>query len=70
VYFTKAGKITCNLQGEKGGVTWKEIFNIDAKNGWNKLYRRSYSKDGVSIEEFSTNNILTKELKWILDPSR
>jgi len=68
VYFTKAGKITCNLQGEKGGG-WKEISNIDAKNGWNKLYKRSYSKDGVSIEEISTNNILTKEkeMKWVIE---
>jgi len=56
VYFTKAGKITCNLE--------YDITNIDAKVGWNKMYIQG---NGNSTIEYSTNNILTKEMKWILE---
>jgi len=55
VYFSKAGKITCNTEYKK--------FNIQANLGWTKIY---YVKNG-EVDEFSTNNILTKEIKWILN---
>lgn len=57
LYFSKAGKITCNFENE-------EIYDIDAKAGWNRMYyHKSYNS---SSREFSTKNILTKEknLKW------
>jgi len=59
-YFSKAGKITCNLE-EHGFPT---VYNIDAKVGWNALY---YSRQAGN-EGFSTNNILKKEkdIKWII----
>jgi len=57
MYFTKAGKISCNYYD-------REIFNIDAKIGWNKIYLRGNYNSQI---EYSTNNILTKEMKWILD---
>jgi hypothetical protein len=60
VYFSKAGKIACNLQ-DKGA---EFIYNIDAKKGWNVLYS-SYNRS-QDKKEISTNNILTKEkeMKW------
>jgi len=72
-YFSKAGKIACNIQWnddddeDDDGYTTR--INIDAKKGWNKIYARDYYRnDGVRIEEYSTSNILTKEkeLKWII----
>jgi len=64
-YFSKTGKIACNLQYEHS----KEIANINAKEGWNKIYFHAYRKDGIMIREWSTKNILTKEkeMKWILE---
>jgi len=44
---------------------YNKIININAKVGWNKVYARFYLKDGIEIWEFSTTDILTKELKWI-----
>ena len=62
-YFSKAGKIACNV----GEGDFNTIYDIDAKIGWNKIYFRSYSSNGVLIQEHSTNNILTKEVKWTLE---
>jgi hypothetical protein len=53
LYFSKAvkGKTTCD-----------DIeFDIDAKAGWNKLY---YNRRPAP-RKISTNNILTKEMKWM-----
>jgi len=55
-YFSKAGKITCKLDDGK------MLININAKKGWNSIYRH-YGKNNV---ETSTNNILTKEVTWYL----
>ena len=63
-YFSKPGKITCNLQYE----SVNEIIDFNATNGWNKIYIRAYRKDGVKIREFSTTDILTEEVKWIFTP--
>jgi len=51
-YFSKAGKIVCS--GEDYEI------NIDAKAGWNTIYL-VVSGD---TEKWSTNNILTKEVRW------
>jgi len=61
IYFSKAGKITCNYEYEFEGTNFKIIKNINAKAGWNKIYLRG--------GEESTNNILTNEteLKWFLN---
>jgi len=72
-YFSKAGRITCTNYSEDvyNGVVearYNTITNIDAKVGWNKIYFRAYPKDGVRIVERSTNDILTKEVKWIFSP--
>jgi len=67
VYFSEAGKITCNWTDEDKDV--KDNYNIDAKKGWNRLYYRYViNKDGYRTYEVSTNNILTKEgqLKWLI----
>ena len=56
VYFSKAGKITCN--DEKGNT----ITNINAKVGWNKIYA-VVENDNVTI---STDNILTKKVNWTI----
>ena len=57
VYFSKAGKIktTCNFEED-----FK--INIDANVGWNKVYLKS-NYESKTIE-YTTNNILTKEMKW------
>ena len=67
IYFTKTGKITCNVQYEYEGEIYKNrIININAQKGWNKIYYREYERNGVRIEESNTSNILTKEkeMKW------
>jgi len=63
-YFSKAGKITCNLSYDGDRII--NIIDIDAKAGWNKIYYRSYDTDADYTSEYSTKNILTKEknLKW------
>ncbi|GBU25312.1 hypothetical protein R83H12_01955 [Fibrobacteria bacterium R8-3-H12] len=64
MYLPKAGKITCN---------YHNIFiNIDAKTGWNKTYMHmNLNIDGSkSAAEISTNNILTKEMKWTIEEKR
>jgi len=55
-YFTKAGEITCRFEGEEE----VEIININAQAGWNKI---AFHRQGKTFE-LSTNNILTKEVKW------
>jgi hypothetical protein len=63
-YFTKTGKIACNIELERpDGSKTNMIMNADAKVGWNKTYCRSSS----STVECSTNNILTKEMKWVIE---
>ena len=54
IYFSKAGKITC---------TGKKTINLNFKAGWNKMY----CYQTKSVHEHNTNNILTKEVKWILE---
>ena len=64
-YFSKAGKITCNHKEEyeDDGIVheYNSIYNINAKAGWNKIYIISRHNG----EEITTNNILTKEMKWL-----
>jgi len=50
LYSSKDEKITCNK------------INSDIKAGWNKMYVRQTR----NLEEWSTDNILTKEVKWII----
>jgi len=61
-YSSKAGKITCNIEEED----YKSTTTANVKAGWNKMYgRRSYAA-GNEVEEWSTKNILTKEVRWTL----
>ena len=61
-YFSKAGKITCKRTARDG---WVGKYNLDVKAGWNKIYY--VSNEETRIGEHSTNNILTKEVKWLLN---
>jgi len=56
VYFSKAGKITCN--DEKNNT----ITNINAKVGWNRIYM---VVENVNVT-ISTDNILTKKINWTI----
>jgi hypothetical protein len=60
LYSSKNGKITCN--SASGGESFK--INADIKANWNKIYFRKTRNS----EEWSTDNILTKEVKWTIDP--
>jgi hypothetical protein len=65
-YFTKTGKVACSYTV---GPERTQIFNIDAKEGWNTIYYHRAYPNGLSAEEISTNpNILTKpeEMKWVI----
>jgi len=59
-YFSKAEKIACNLQGE----VEEYVFDFDVKEGWNNYYFRVENKTGVRVLTMTTNNILTKEVKY------
>jgi len=65
LYFSKAGKLTCNSEDEEDGYKYKEIINIDAKVGWNKVYTRTLRRETSRETEYTTSNILTKEMKWL-----
>jgi len=55
VYYSKPLKLVGNDENM--------VYDIDAKVGWNKSYYRL----SANMQEFSTNNILTKEVKWVLN---
>jgi len=59
VYFKRAGKITCNVQGK--------IISINAVRGLNTIYR-TYESDGEysTLVGISTSNILTNAVQWRL----
>jgi hypothetical protein len=65
-YYSKAGKIACNKNytGEYGNE--HTLINIDAKVGWNKIYSHVIKTENSATGEWSTNNILTREMKWVL----
>ncbi|GBU26103.1 hypothetical protein R83H12_02789 [Fibrobacteria bacterium R8-3-H12] len=69
MYFSKAGKIICDFTANDDFNTSRtKRDKIDAKAGWNKIYCHSdYYADGSSIKECNTKNILTKELKWVIE---
>ncbi len=60
LYSSKDGKITCNSASDGGSFK----INTDVKARWNKIYFRKTRNS----EEWSTDNILTKEMKWTIDP--
>jgi hypothetical protein len=64
LYSSKATKITCEMQYDDPDV--KTNKNIDVKVGWNKVYSVKYHSNGIRVEEASTDNILTKEVGWIV----
>jgi hypothetical protein len=66
IYLSKAGKFTCSLSVEEDGLIFKETININATEGWNKLYARYYMKGNPVTLEISTSNILKNEVKWIM----
>jgi len=60
-YFSKAGRIFCN----SGNGT---IVTLDIKKNWNKIYYKGeYDEFDDYILEYSTDNILTKEVKWFIE---
>jgi len=64
-YFSKAGKITCKFDGEEMDIGYSEIVNINAKLGWNRIYVNTNHAE--ETHKYNTDNILTKEVKWILE---
>jgi len=62
IYFSKTIKRTCKWPSEDGGFS--RTINVYVKSGWNKVYFRDNVTKRKS--EISTNNILTKEVKWVL----
>jgi len=74
-YFSEAVKMTCNYDACISGSDdscneyEKRVYTIDAKKGWNKQYRvRTYAteKEPRKTEYSTNNNILTKEVKWVI----
>jgi hypothetical protein len=65
-YYSKDTQITCNWEGEneKDGKYAHKV-NIDAKAGWNKVYYVKNNSNDSEETERSTDNILTKDVKWI-----
>jgi hypothetical protein len=64
LYSSKPTKITCNEE-YRGIYNYDYKVNIDAKTGWNKIYVvKNYNN--FLIEERSTDNILTKEVRWFV----
>jgi len=58
-FFSKDGKITCDAGGLK--------ININAKKGWNTIYRVADNINDINAaDKYSTDNILTKEVKWFI----
>jgi len=55
-YLSKAGNITC--KNEKSNRT----MTINATMGWNKIYR--VTDRATQKQEYNTNNILIKAVKW------
>jgi hypothetical protein len=45
-----------------GKITCGNIIDINVKEGWNTIYQNA--SEGTS----STNNILTKQVKWFIEP--
>jgi len=66
-YYSKTGKIICTNDDGEGFI---EIIDIDAKAGWNKIYRHTSYAEVVGkapmTNTYSTNNILTKQVKWTI----
>ncbi|MDR2594327.1 MAG: hypothetical protein LBC87_06120 [Fibromonadaceae bacterium] len=64
-YFSKAGKITCKrtIHYDDGDDRVGK-YNLDVKAGWNIIYYVYNRKTRMS--ETSTNNILTKPMKWLI----
>jgi hypothetical protein len=65
-YSSKSTKITCEYRLKYDNIEVK--VSIDAKEGWNKIYIKNYYSNsiGMYVEESSTNNILTKEVGWLI----
>jgi len=63
-YFSKDGKIKCNIYDEL-------IFDLTFKKGWNPIYKKmtiaeTEDNEYLYVDKSSTENILTKEVKWFL----
>jgi len=58
-YFSIEGKVVCNLVYEDDVLN----VNLDVKKGWNKIYVVT-DRNG---RKMSTDNILTKEVKWFVE---
>jgi len=67
-YFSKSEKINCNSnEDDFNHLGFNYNFNIDVKKGWNKIYSKAnYVNGKIATVEYSTNNILTKEVKWVI----
>jgi len=61
LYSSKDGKMTCNYRESLK-------INADIEKGWNNIYFRKTRNLARNLEEWSTDNILTKEVRWTIEP--
>ena len=71
-YFSKAGKINCYSKREyDDGDTRIDNITINAQAGWNKIFVKKSAKDSNPYTvQYTTNNILTTQAKWIIEDDR
>ncbi|MDR0515766.1 MAG: hypothetical protein LBH25_01825 [Fibromonadaceae bacterium] len=70
IYANKDVNIICNgTYTTVDGWTVKNIENSNFKAGWNKRYKKSIWNESskTSTHEYSTDNILTKDVRWHLE---
>jgi hypothetical protein len=62
-YSSKTTRVTCSkVETKPNGDDIEIQMNLDIKAGWNKLY---YVRNHSS-EEYSTDNILTEDVRWVI----
>jgi len=65
-YFSTAAKITCSSRETLDGDIYIYNINIDAKPGWNNIYHVRLGNSSTKSYDYSTDNIITQEVKWLL----
>jgi hypothetical protein len=63
IYLPKDSQVYKDISSNNDYKT-NVILSINAKKGWNTVYKNIISSENGETNEYNTNNILTKELKW------
>jgi len=64
-YVSEEAAIICNGEFEKHGYAITINIKENVQIGWNKMYRQTITTSNSMVHKSSSDNILTKELKWI-----